>query len=100
MASIVFQIVGLIFSLIWFLLIANIVMSWLVAFGIVSTSNPNVRSTIVMLGRFTDPILEPIRRIIPPFNGLDFSPIIAFLILQYVLEPLVYRALASLFISG
>ena len=87
-------------SVIKFMLIANIVMSWLISFGIVSTSNPNVRQTIVMLDRFTNPILAPIRRIIPPFNGLDFSPIIAFLLLDYLVEPLVYQAIASLFVSA
>ena len=94
------KIVGLVFSVIKFMLIANIVMSWLISFGIVSTSNPNVRQTIVMLDRFTNPILAPIRRIIPPFNGLDFSPIIAFLLLDYLVEPLVYQAIASLFVSA
>lgn len=100
MASMVFEIVGLAFSVVKFVLIANIVMSWLISFGIVSTSNPNVRQTIVMLDRFTDPILGPIRRIVPPFNGLDFSPIIAFLLLDYLVRPLVFQALASLFFHG
>ena len=93
------KIVGLIFSVIKFMLIANIVMSWLISFGIVSTSNPNVRQTVNLLDRFTNPILGPIRRIIPPFNGLDFSPIVAFLLLDYLVEPLVYQAIASLFIN-
>ena len=97
MASMLFEIVGLAFSVVKFILIANIVMSWLISFGIVSTSNPNVRQTIMMLNRFTDPILAPIRRIVPPFNGLDFSPIIAFLLLDYLVRPLVFQALASLF---
>ena len=100
MASMVFEIVGLAFSIVKFILIANIVMSWLISFGIVSTSNPNVRQTIMMLDRFTDPILGPIRRIVPPFNGLDFSPIIAFLLLDYLVRPLVFQALASLFFHG
>lgn len=93
----VLKIVGLVFSVIKFMLIANIVMSWLVAFGIVSTSNPNVRQTITMLDRFVEPILGPIRRILPAFNGLDFSPIVAFLLLDYLIEPLVYQAIASLY---
>ena len=96
MASMLFEIVGLAFSVVKFILIASIVMSWLISFGIVSTSNPNVRQTIMMLDRFTDPILGPIRRIVPPLNGLDFSPIIAFLLLDYLVRPLVFQALASL----
>ncbi len=100
MVSMLFEIVGLIFSVIKFVLIANIVMSWLISFGIVSTSNPNVRQTINMLDRFTDPILGPIRRIVPPFNGLDFSPIIAFLLIDYLVRPLVFQALASLFLRA
>ena len=95
-----FEIVGLAFSVIKFILIASIVMSWLISFGIVSTSNPNVRQTIMMLDRFTDPMLGPIRRIVPPLNGLDFSPIIAFLLLDYLVRPLVFQALASLFLHA
>lgn len=98
--AMVFELVGLAFSVVKFVLIASIVMSWLISFGIVSTSNPNVRQTIMMLDRFTDPILGPIRRIVPPFNGLDFSPIIAFLLLDYLIRPLVFNALISLFAHG
>ena len=100
MTSMLFEIVGLAFSVVKFILIASIVMSWLISFGIVSTSNPNVRQTIMMLDRFTDPILGPIRRIVPPLNGLDFSPIIAFLLLDYLVRPLVFQALASLFLHA
>jgi YggT family protein len=95
MTLLLINIVGLAFSVIKFILIASIVMSWLVAFGIVSSGNSNVRQTIVMLNRFTRPILGPIQRIVPPFNGLDFSPLIAFLLLDYLIQPLVFQLLSG-----
>jgi YggT family protein len=95
MTLLIINIVSLVFSVIKFILIASIVMSWLVSFGIVSPGNPNVRQTIFMLDRFTRPILGPIQRIVPPFNGLDFSPLIAFLLLDYVIQPFVFQLLAG-----
>ncbi len=100
MASVVFELVRLTFNVINFVFLAYIVMSWLTAFGIVSPSNPNVRQVSNLLERFVNPILDPIRRVIPPINGLDFSPIIAFLLLGYVIQPLVYKILIAVYYPG
>lgn len=96
MAGPLFIVVNFIFTAFWWILIASIIMSWLIAFGIVSPHNPNVRATQNMLDRFTEPFLAPIRKIIPPVNGLDFSVLVALLLLQYLIQPLVYQALFSL----
>jgi YggT family protein len=82
-------IVLLIFKIINFIILASVVLSWLVAFGIASMSNPNVRQTYMMLERFTEPLYAPIRKILPPVNGLDFSPMIALVLLWYVVEPVI-----------
>ncbi len=65
-------------------LIVNIVLSWLTAFNIINTGNRFVYSVLDVSYRLTDPLLNPIRRFMPNIAGLDFSPIILFLILGFL----------------
>jgi YggT family protein len=67
-----------------YILIASAVFSWLVAFGVLSFSNPNVRQASQVLRQLTDPVLNPIRRFLPPIGGMDLSPIVLFLVIQFV----------------
>ena len=71
-----------------FLIIAEIIMSWLVGFNILDPRNPTVNQIWGALRQVTDPILNPIRRVLPSMGGLDFSPIVAFLIIM-VLQGLI-----------
>ena len=64
--------------LIW-LLVIYAIMSWLVAFNVVNTSNRFVRAIVDGLDRFFTPILRPIRRILPDFGGIDLSPLVLWL---------------------
>ena len=73
---------------IW-LLIASVVLSWLVAFGVVNTYNCFVRQIGEFLERITEPLLAPIRQVIPPIAGLDISPIILIIGLYFVRDLLV-----------
>ena len=59
--------------LIW-LLVIQAILSWLVAFNVVSMRQPVVRQLVWGLGRLTEPLLGPIRRVLPPMGGLDLSP--------------------------
>jgi len=68
-------------DLVWWLIIISVVASWLVAFGVINTRNPTVYRLLDILNRLTDPILRPIRRLIPPMGGLDLSPMIVLLII-------------------
>ena len=79
------EVILIILNLIWWLIIASVVASWLVAFGVVNTRNDVVYRVLDMLNRVTEPMLRPLRRLIPPMGGLDLSPMIALLII-YVLE--------------
>jgi YggT family protein len=75
------QIVQLIFNVISFLILARILMSWLPMAGIrIDYYNRAVRFLIDS----TDFFLEPFRRLIPPVGGMDFSPIVAILVLSVV----------------
>jgi YggT family protein len=60
---------------IW-LLIASAVLSWLVAFNVVNTRNPIVGSVGEFLYRITEPLLRPIRNMLPNLGGIDVSPVI------------------------
>jgi YggT family protein len=60
---------------IW-LLIASAVLSWLIAFGVVNTRNPIVHNVGEFLYRVTEPLLRPIRNLMPNLGGIDVSPVI------------------------
>jgi YggT family protein len=68
---------------IW-VVIASALLSWLIAFNVVNTSNQFVRSVAEMLYRITEPALRPIRGIIPNLGGIDISPVILILILLFI----------------
>jgi YggT family protein len=63
-------------------IIAAVVVSWLVAFGVLNTYNPLARSFIRALDALTEPVFRQVRRIIPTLGGLDLSPLIVIIALQ------------------
>ena len=77
-----------------YVIIAMVVMSWLVAFGIVNRSNPYVRQFSYVLDRLTEPVFRPIRRILPDLGGLDISPVIVLLGIMFL-----QRFIPELFMS-
>jgi YggT family protein len=60
------------------------VMSWLIAFNVVNARNQVVRTIWSSLVALTEPVLRPIRRILPNTGGLDISPIVLFLLILLV----------------
>jgi len=78
---------------IW-LLIASAILSWLVAFNVVNTSNRIVYMAVDFLHRITNPVLQPIRRILPNLGGIDLSPVVLilglFFLRDLVAEILIY----------
>ena len=64
--------------------IAAVVFSWLIAFNVINAYNPFVRSVWQALTAVTEPLLKPIRRVMPNLGGLDLSPIILLLALLFV----------------
>jgi YggT family protein len=84
-----------ILELVVWVIIAQVIASWLVAFGVVNTRNRAVNMIIDMLDRVTAPILRPIRRILPPFGGLDLSPLVLLLAIDYLLIPILQHFLYS-----
>ena len=77
-------------------LIAQVILSWLVAFNVINTHNDFVRQLVYALDRLTGPIDRPIRRILPDFGGLDFSPMIVLLLIIILREYLLPATLLSI----
>ena len=67
-----------------YVVIANVVISWLVAFNILNTQNRFVYSILEFSYRLTDPILNKIRRFLPNLGSLDISPIILLLLIWFI----------------
>ncbi len=65
----------------WIVILVQVVLSWLVAFHVVNTYNPLVRGLLGGLEKMTEPLYRPIRRILPDFGGIDFSPMVVLLII-------------------
>lgn len=65
-------------------LIASAVLSWLVAFNVINTSNRLVYSIGDFLYRVTEPVLSPIRRVLPNLGGIDISPVILILLIYFL----------------
>ena len=75
-------------DLYWWIVIIAVVVSWLVAFGVLNTYHPTARAIVRALAALTEPVFRPIRRILPPLGGLDLSPLIVLIaiwFLEYVL---------------
>jgi YggT family protein len=68
---------------IW-ILIANAVMSWLVAFNVIDPNNSIVRQIGYFLWRITEPVLAPVRKILPSLGGIDLSPIVVIIALYFI----------------
>jgi YggT family protein len=89
------NLIGTVITLYIWVLIATAILSWLTAFGIVNRHNQVVNG----VGRFcyalTEPVLRPIRRIIPLIGGVDLSPLILILLLFFVRDEIV-RLLSTL----
>ncbi len=68
---------------IWIVIVAAI-FSWLVAFNVVNTRNPLVGAIGEFLYRITEPVLRPIRNMLPNLGGIDISPVILFLIIVFI----------------
>ena len=74
---------------IW-IIIAMVVMSWLVGFNVVNMQNDFVRQIRYALYRLTEPLLGPIRRVLPDLGGLDISPMVLLLALYFLQQLIVY----------
>ena len=76
-----------------YVIIAAVIASWLVGFGVINTYNQFSRVVLRVLHALTEPLFGPIRRVLPPMGGLDLSPLIALLIVYFLQRWLIYGTL-------
>ena len=76
-----FQIAIMLLSVLWWIIIVQAILSWLLAFNVLNFNSPAVRSIATALDRLTAPLYRPIRKLLPDFGGLDFSPMVVLLII-------------------
>ena len=79
-----FLVIDLALQLYIYVLIAAAVLSWLIAFNVVNVRNPLVASFADFLYRITEPVLRPIRNMLPNLGGIDVSPVILILIIIFL----------------
>jgi len=93
-----FQTIDLALNLYTWILIASAIFSWLFAFNAINSSNQFVDAIGRFLFNVTEPVLAPIRRVMPNLGGIDISPIIVLLIIFFIRSLMwtsIYPALAG-----
>jgi YggT family protein len=80
-----------------YVVIANVILSWLMAFGVVNPYNPTVRAIWQGLNALVEPLLRPIRNVMPNLGAIDISPIVLLLGCFFV-QSVVLPNIAKLFV--
>ncbi len=80
----VLLLVQMVLSLFVWVLVISAVLSWLIAFNVVNTRNQFVATVADVLYRVTEPVLRPVRRVLPNLGGVDVSPIIVILLIWFL----------------
>ena len=78
------QIADLLLDILWWIIIGQVILSWLISFNVINTSSGGVRAFLVALDRLTAPLYRPIRRLLPDFGGIDFSPLVILILIQVI----------------
>ena len=84
MLAALFNILELLLGVLWWIIIIQVVLSWLFAFNVLNSSSEGLRRFVEALDRITEPLYRPIRKLLPDFGGIDFSPLIVLLLIGVV----------------
>ena len=80
----ILQIIEVLLDVVWWIIVVQAIMSWLIAFNVINTYNDTVRAIWQALQRMTEPMYRPIRRVLPDFGALDLSPLVVLLIIGII----------------
>ena len=94
----IIQILQVLLDVAWWIIFVQFILSLLMAFNVINTSNQFIRSLWLGLERLTEPMYRPIRRVLPNTGGIDFSPMVV-LILIAILD-IVLRNIAVSIVTG
>ncbi|MEM7520215.1 MAG: YggT family protein [Pseudomonadota bacterium] len=72
----IFQIIMLLLNIVYFIVIAHVIMSWLINFQVLNVRQPLVSQIWEGLSRLLEPIYSRVRRVLPPMGGLDLAPLV------------------------
>ena len=93
------EIANLLLNVLWWVIIIQVVLSWLLAFNVLNTSSHGVRTIALAIDRVTAPLYRPIRRMLPDFGGIDFSPFVVLILIQ-VIKKLLAGVVSQYYFGG
>ncbi len=94
----ILQILLVLLNIIWWIIVVQAILSWLIAFNVINTHSDFVRTVWGALQRMTEPMYRPIRRVLPDFGALDLSPLVVLLVI-YILSNIVIPNIAQNYIA-
>ncbi|MBI1329074.1 MAG: YggT family protein [Alphaproteobacteria bacterium] len=83
----------LILDLYWWVVVIAVIVSWLIAFGIINVYNQVARSVVSALDALTEPVFRRVRKVVPPVGGLDLSPLIVLIGIWFLQQVIVWLAI-------
>jgi YggT family protein len=75
-----YQILMLLLDVVWFFIIAHVIMSWLINFQVLNVRQQLVGQIWYGLNRILEPLYGPVRRMLPPMGGIDLAPLVVLLV--------------------
>jgi YggT family protein len=93
------QILQILLSALWWIIIIQAVLSWLVAFNVINVHSDFVRTVLFALDKMTAPLYRPIRRIMPDLGALDLSPLVVLLLLSIIQQVFMPRLFMSVCVA-
>ena len=94
-----FDIADLLLNVLAWIIIIQVILSWLFAFNVLNSGSVGLRRFVDALDRLTAPLYRPIRAVLPDFGGIDFSPLVLLLLIK-ILQMLLHGAERSLYYQG
>jgi YggT family protein len=89
--QILLEIMDIVLTVVTWFIIIQIVLSWLVAFNVVSMQNDLVRQMVESLNRITEPLFRPVRKIMPDLGMIDLAPMVVLLVIMIVQRSIIPR---------
>jgi YggT family protein len=93
------SIADLLLSILTWIIIIQVILSWLLAFNVLNVHSGGVRAFAVAMDRITSPLYRPIRRILPDFGGIDFSPLVVLILIQ-IIKKLLAGVVTQYYLGG
>jgi YggT family protein len=84
MLTALFDIVDFLLNILVWIIIIQVILSWLFAFNVLNTGSAGLRAFVNALEKLTGPLYRPIRAVLPDFGGIDFSPLVLIILIKIV----------------